>query len=333
MKLISRPQMNPRPNSELGANPVNGGLFGIGGSPMAFSAGQWVSPNTNYVFDTKTLQPSFRMPYWIDEIRITMHSAPTLAPSNYFTGLAGAIEARFQTGSYAFSRDFVPAGLYAPRWSAFDAGYTYAGLDAYRGFSSVRWPLPKPLFMPAGDAVQCSIRFRNYASFVDSATAAYVTVTYVGRAAAPGSPPPAIRHIPWVSSFRKPSTDFFVHTNDEFRNPFSDKPWYVQRFTSRTYEEITDAGYSFTETQKFQGIGLGGQAIEARLYDSLGYAIVPEYTPIAHVFDTQRCAWTFGRTLGPREQFDLQLRNSIEPEQDYSYWTMVGVVGFREERT
>jgi hypothetical protein len=73
---------------------------------------------------------------------------------------------------------------------------------------------------------------------------------------------------------------------------------------------------------------------EVQLFDSLGYAIVPSYTPVNDVFDGMRAAWTFGRTLGPREQFDLQMRKAggnLGVTGGVDYWTQVGVVGFREE--
>jgi hypothetical protein len=202
-----------------------------------------------------------------------------------------------------------------------------------RGFSSMRWPLPKPLYMPAGDALQCSLRLKSFPALAEFGFGlARANVTYIGRLAGPGTPPPAIRHVPWVSSYQQLASTAFGQTNDEFRNPFSDKPWYVQRFTSRVYISTISSDLLFAE---WVDASSTTHAVEARLYDSLGYAIVPNFTPAYDVFDGPRAAWTFGRTLGPREQFDLQLRTVDVGDipEGTDYITQVGVVGFREERT
>jgi hypothetical protein len=339
MKLFQRPQMNPRPNLELASNPANHGLRGdFGGAPVAFSASlSDLTPETTYNLNTQTLQPGFRTPYWIDEIRIAASGVTLIDALGNFSGIAGFIEAKFQTGHYAFSRNPVPMGLHAPRWSRLDAGQAINGAgynvngSNRRSYATMRWPLPKPLFMPAGDAVQCLIRYTPYlplTSFNEGAgfTLNRLNVTYVGRLAAPGTPPPDKRHIPWLSWFQKPTTAGYAQTNDEFRNPFSDKPLYVQRFTSRAYAAVQAGGASaFVE-----GPSIPGDTV--RLHDSLGYAIVPDYAPLNDVFDGTRAAWTFGRTLGPREQFDLQLQNLSPTSGTASVgYSQVGIVGFREE--
>jgi len=347
--------MSPRPNAELARNPVNAGLRGdFGGAPVVFSASLTdLKPDTSYNAALQTLQPGFRTPYWIDEIRVTAESRINAAEYDSgavsFTGLAGCIEAKFQTGHFAFSRYPMPVGLYAPRWSRLDSGVAVngsglaSGDSVLRGYATVRWPLPKPLFMPAGDALQCLIQYQGYTplSAYDGGSGFNidrVNITYVGRLAAPGTPAPQVRHVPWVSWFQKNATTAYAQTNDEFRNPFSDKHWYVQRFTSRSYYEgnlILPA----TTLYRFDEIAVPEEApvafpsgVQARLIDSLGYSIVPNYTPVNDVFDGTRAAWTFGRTLGPREQFDLQLQ-SLTPAANTNRtgYTQVGVVGFREE--
>jgi hypothetical protein len=202
----------------------------------------------------------------------------------------------------------------------------------------MRWPLPKPLYMPAGDAVQALIRYRSAPALaaVDLAIDR-VNVTYVGRLAAPGTPPPTKRHVPWVASFETNSDNALAQTNDQFRNPFSDKPLYVQRFTQRNFIDINDPVGDvrwFFESIAGEGPGLSASPVyfNARLHDSLGYAIVPEYVPLNDVFDGTRAAWTFGRTLGPREQFDLQLqRSGTSGSATSKLYVQVGIVGFREE--
>lgn len=346
MKVIKRPLVTPRPNPELARNPVNSGLRGdFGGAPVVFSAFLTdLTPGNTYNLDTKTLQPGFRTPYWIDEIRV---SALGRTPSGVLRqvqldGMGCYLEFRFQTGHYAFSRNPAPIGLHAPRWSHFDTGTNLSGVNlisgVFRDFASFRWPLPKPLYMPAGDAVQALVRYRSFPALAsygrEGFTIDRLNVTYVGRLAAPGTPAPQKRCVPWVAAFEKPGNVAQAQTNDEFRNPFSDKPLYVQRFTSRTYFASDSIFFKYmAETNDYQLPTYNNLPFtQVKLYDSLGYAIVPNYTPVGDVFDSVRGAWTFGRTLGPREQFDLQLQQAggtdfLPPD----YLTQVGIVGYREE--
>jgi hypothetical protein len=348
MKTINRPDFPrlPRFNKALKPNPINTGTRGdFGGSPVAFGASLSDVPmNSVSNLDTGRLQPKTRSDYWVDEIRFTALTSYVInAPELIFTGLAGILEAKFTTGQFAFSRDFIPLGLHGPRFTFADAGAvptaTAPGPSGRRrAYMNVRWALPKPLFMNAGDAVQCLIRYRNlpFTTYVGQASPniEQIHVTYVGRLAAPGAPKPIARYVPWLAEFEKQGTVTYAATNDQLRNPFPDKDWHVQRFTSRTFVRSDALVFgAFQETVRHQGpIIIGENWTEARLFDSLGYAIVPEYTPINDVFDGMRGAWTFARTLGPREQFDLQLRSAgpALPAGD-DYYTQVGVVGYREE--
>lgn len=340
MKTIIRPDMAPRPNRALAKNPVNTAGDRFGGAPQLWSAALSDIPVGDVQnLNLKTLQPGFRTPYWIDEIRATASIVyPWVAnPLPNFSGLAGFLEAKWSTGHFAFSRDFVPLGLHAPRWFRGSAGETIAGsTTSRRAFMSMRWPLPKPLYMPAGDAVQGLIRYRNYASLAAAGLSVErLNISFAGRIAAPGTRAPDVRCVPWLSSFRKASSTVLAQTNDEFRNPFADKPLFVQRFTMRTFAEQLASGAlddQFTETTSYQGTTPAGVYAGVQMEDSLGYKIARGYPPVNDVFDGTRGAWTFSRTLGPREQFDVQLQSfGTVPTAGLTYWTMVGMVGFREE--
>lgn len=356
IRVINRPGLPLRPDKALARNPALDYRGDALGAPVSFTAEiDSLAAGEVANLDTTTLQPGFRTPYWIDEIRIAAtYNVPVLASYvDYlpWTGLGSYIGLKFQTGHYSFSRDFVPMGLHAPRWSRADSGvtpggtYTFGGVGTtyQRAFSYVRWPLPKPLFMPAGDAVQCSVRVYPYTMlnlFGTSSLIEKVSVTYVGRLAAPGTPPAPVRHVPWLAWFQKQfAENGYAQTNDQFRNPFSDKMLYVQRFTMRQVIERTGGvgvNYSMYDATGVRGQPNGASATfaydEARLYDSLGYAIIPDYVPVDDAFDSTRGAWTFGRTLGPREQFDLQLRSKGSlTDASAPYWTQIGMVGFREE--
>lgn len=189
--------------------------------------------------------------------------------------------------------------------------------------------------------MQASVRYRNYAALVaQNLNISIINVTYIGRFAPVGSRAQP-QYVPWLAWYRKDGNTRFSQTNDEFRNPFALHQLYVQRFTSRTFREDLAGGTynnSFIEATDYQQANTVSPTLqpytEVKLADSLGYAIVPTFSSLNDVFDGTRAAWTFGRTLGPREQFDMQLRAAGATPDDagYNIWPMVGMVGFREEK-
>ena len=327
----------------LGPNPIVGGRGGIqggsGGAPIAFTASAPLASGQSITMDTGTLQSGFRTPYLIDEIRIQVVTAVFASASLAWTGIGGNLRAKFQTGNRQFSKLPVPIGNYAPVFSHLDfgsaaSGVNEAGAAVGRGYSYVRWPLPKPLWMAPGDVIQAVFEYLPLGVAGPDVT---INVTYVGRTIAPGTPAPDKRQIPWVSFFKYESNEGYKSTTDEFRNPFT-YPMIVQRFTERTFRKDETASDSREEMSRGQTpatLNLSSQFVSMRLYDSLGYAIVKEFAPIGLVFDTSRHAWTFSRSLGAREQFDLTLRtddvNGVATTPVGGWHTMVGMVGYRDE--
>jgi hypothetical protein len=332
MKLLQRPIL---PESKgLDPHPVGGRgswLGGMGGAPVAFSAQTTaaVAPGANTPLNVGTLQLGFRSGYWVDEIRMNAWATGGgLTPSN--NGLAAFTSFHFQTGTKAFSKGAVPMGLYAPIFSQFDYGAEQTvSPGGYISFARTRWKLPKPLFMNPGDAIQCSVFVGN--TFLTNAQNLSVnaSVTYIGRALAQGAKPPVSRQVPWLGWFQKDSDTAFASCTNELQNPFTSR-LIVQRFTSRTF--VNAAGTAFGEQQSAAQLqnGANDPYCEMHLDDSLGYQIVPKFHGVGMVFDTSRHAWTFSRTMGPREQFNLQLRNAGGAIVR-KFQTQVGMVGYRDE--
>jgi hypothetical protein len=257
-------------------------------------------------------------------------------------GIGGALRVKFQTGNRQFSKFPVPLGLYAPVFSQLDFGTVPSGVNANqdtlsRSYCNVRWPLPKALWMAPGDVIQAVFEYLPV-GLVGALPLPNVSVnvTYVGRTIAPGTPAPDKRQIPWVSFFGMETNQGYISTIDEFRNPFT-YPMVVQRFTERTFaqEANGDVREVFAAGQTPAMLNSNGQFVSCRLYDSLGYAIVKEFAPVGLVFDTSRHAWTFSRSLGAREQFDLTLRtddtSGVAPVPGDGWFTLVGMVGYRDE--
>lgn len=340
MKPVVRRIFPRMATAQLDKNPVTKGGSRpgrSGGAPVVFSAQAELVAGQQATLNAQTLQSGFRTPYFIDEIRIS-GVTPTYAGPLAFTGLNDAIRIKFQTGHFYFSDDFVPVGLMAPLFSKSDYGIVSGGGDMpfERGYTSIRWLLPRPLYMPAGDVVLANVqlfdRAGSLASRFFAGPACKVTVTYVGRIVAQGFVEDEPRYVPWLAWWTKRLSDAYAEAQTRLRNPFT-VPAHVQRFTSRTYLYDSVANNTLLE-QDVDGMVQNQMPHHViTVSDSRGYAIVPRFTPVGNVFDTARRAWTFGRSVDSREQFNMQMRseNLAALQAGTDYFTNVGLVGYREE--
>ncbi|MFZ2152121.1 MAG: hypothetical protein WAV09_03375 [Minisyncoccia bacterium] len=316
----------------------------VGGAPVIFSAQATLKVGKSAVLNAQTLQSGFRTGYFIDEIRISMTTEPMIAGlggnGDNCTGLAGVVRIKFQTGAYVFSADAVPVGLLAPYFGN-DYGRHLAGTvgadPTNRSYSTVRWALPKPLYMPAGDVVLANVELATNSlltTMFGAEDAVKVTVTYVGRIIPQGFGA-KVRNVPWLAWWSKDHSTAYADAQTRLRNPFA-IPVHVQRFTQRTYRGYYDAiAPEDTYWKEVSSIGQlyntndGYETI--KIADSRGYAITNKFVPVGDVFDVSRHAWTFGRELTPREQFDMQMTSQGTLVANTSLTTNVGVVGYRSE--
>lgn len=355
MTTFTRRSFPKPPVKALATNPVTDAYAkaAVGGAPVAFSAQTGLAPNKSAVLNAQTLQSGFRTPYFVDEIRISLstntYERSPLDPVQ-LTGLTNAVSVLFQTGDKMFSSDYVPVGLLGPVFSPMDYGEVEVGSGeqaAFQAYATVRWALPKPLYMPAGDVVLANVALNDpdgvfTTIFGADTPCVNVTVTYVGRLIPAGFVSPT-RHVPWVAWFRKRASEKWASSQTRFRNPFLVSA-HVQRFISRTYftqfnqndpteeylVELWQEGQLPSTTVPFQ---------EVLVSDSRGYSIVSKYAPIGEVFDSTRKVWTFGRELTSREQFNMEVRNgSVDPgipppmpTTNTDYITNIGLIGYREE--
>ena len=211
----------------------------VGGAPVVFSAQTTLAPGKAAVLNAQTLQSGFRTSYFIDEIRIAMHTSKisTVSSAQGITGLSGLVSILFQTGKYQFSKTAVPVGLLAPLFGQDYGNVAMGGAANYRSFASVRWMLPKPLFMPAGDVVLATVNLDALAlltTLFSGEPCVTVTVTYVGRLVPQGYIAQQ-RDVPWLAWWTKNASTAYAEAQTNLRNPFM-IPAHVQRFTQRTYD-------------------------------------------------------------------------------------------------
>lgn len=306
------PGTGPNPISRVGA-PIS--LTSELNGSTAVIAGR------SAVFDVQTLQPGLRVPYWIDEVRI---SIGYLTDPGNATSMPAALRFQFNTGNHAVSKRPIPSMLYSQvyGYDEFVQGNRITATTT-RLFYNFRWLLPKPLFMPIGDVLQCLVE--RDATIAASQVLNSVSLNYLGRACAPGEEPPPVRHVPWVAYYKHPYTSTASQTTDEFRNPTL-KPLMIQRLIAR----YTDADGQIVDVNS----GLGGlpssttRYVAATIKDSMGYDVVAQMTPLGAIIDPSRCAWTYNRALEAREQLSMAFQTFGTTS---NYEAYVSMVGSREE--
>lgn len=327
----------------LGKNPV-----ARSGAPLVlYSELTSISAGNGAVFPVMDLVPSYATAYWIDEIRITVGARENLSTSPLIsnTALPAALRLQFSTGQHEVSKVAVPTMMFSQVYGRdeYDNTQQLGGNDGleYRNF---RWVLAKPLYMPVGDVLQC--RAERDGTLASQIQLQNLTLTYLGRACAPGEAPPAVRHVPYVGYYKHPEDELYSSVADEFKNPFL-KPLTIQRFVVRVvdYEDDPDdatkqhlvgpADAGSQEVFMSRGVLPNSNNVpytEMKMLDSNGYMIVPEMTPIGMVVDAERCAWTFNRQLGPREKIDVAFNTVLQvtPQEEF-YDIFLSMVGYREE--
>lgn len=315
------------------------------GAPVSFSGALTnIAQGQTATMDLTGLQNGYRTAYWIDEIRMNVYSndiaGNPFSPTPIGTAGAGGYMMQFQfsTGKYAFSRTPISMSLYAPEYGISKL-FNNQNTSYLRG-RSVRWVLPKPLFMAPGDQVQCAVnRLNGVGSF--SGVNFNANVAYIGRALPPGASGPTTRCVPWISQYVHDYANAYSDSGQTFRNQFM-SPLHVHRFVGRPGNKASDGAFDNTAT----GSGITGGDFNTQhnmlptsngiayakvnITDSLGYKITRDYSPVGSVFDTERCAWTFGRPLGPREQISMQFQTVGTVSVTNTIFG-VGMIGYREE--
>lgn len=214
------PGMDPQPG--LGPSPA-----ARRGAPVSFTAKiDTIAQASTRVFDTAALQPGYRTPYIIDEIRMTIIHA---------TGgiMSGNVQFLFQTGQHQFSQVPVPMALYGPEYSYF--GQVELGRQG--GFGDVntkriehrRWLLPQPLWLGPGDVIQASVVFPTMTGV--GGTIDRAIVTYVGRSVPPGAKAPPLRNIPWVA----------YYNHQALAISGVSRSWLISRITGRLPRRVSAA--------------------------------------------------------------------------------------------
>ena len=301
-----------------------------------------LSAGQSLPFPQVSLQSGFNTPYLIDEIRFTAYTESYTTAAITVGDLAAIVSYNLHAGPYMFSQGgfgqaaYVPMMLYAP---------TYSGAAQYenvsqlltattsRKFTTRRWVLPKPLYMPPGDTIMASVhRTSNIGTAIPNITA---QITIIGRALPPSTPPPALRQVPYVGYYVHPSTATYSEANFQLQNPFN-STWNVQRLILGTRNNVqadsglaTGAGFYEDPTGVVRYASL-------KITDSMGYKVTGSsgggFIPLADIAAVQRdSAWTFSRPVPPEEQFNVATQITPGSGTNTAFDVLMSFVGYRDE--
>jgi hypothetical protein len=264
--------------------------------------------------DTAELGYQFRQPIWIDEVNFVCRSPISVAGP-----LGFSIRCKLNLGRIAITstRDggnFVPLWGFGTRQQAL--GIVDQAYDTNGGttWSSFKWRLPKPLYVPAGQVLSASF-FRTADG---QGVGALVGISYLGRTVEPGTPLPKKAAVPFVSLYEPPAGAATAISSElDLVNPFL-VPLHVQRFVMRVLET--------SGVQKYED-AFSGAARVITMKDSSGYDVIGDATPMLEVAFGPRRAWTFDRMLQPKERFVVGYANNSAAVVSPT----ISMVGWREE--
>lgn len=311
------------------------------GAPISFTAHlDNLLPGQSIPLSTSGLANGFRMPYYLDEIRmqVYMTTATSLGAVNQ-PSYAAAFQ--FRTGTYAFSAVPVPMILHQPPYvssvipSQNVSGYvlesTFTGAVRTIG-DEARWALPKPLWMAPGDQVQATVA-RDLTAAAGGSSPWSVDVTYVGRTLKPGTLGPKTRCVPWIAHYIHDFADSYSQATTQFRNPFT-FPLTIQKLIGRPMSKASVGTFTTGRVNMLPN-AVGDEYAAIYIEDSMGYKITRSavngiFTPVGSVFDTERCSWTFSRPLGAREQLNMQFQTQGTVAASDRIFG-VSMIGYREE--
>jgi len=274
-----------------------------------------IAENAGVTPDMADLGYAFRRPIWIDEVRF-MCMIPNLAFAGGFSVRANLRLGRMQiTGSR--NNPFVPIWSFGTRQQPLGLVDQVVDTVANQCWSHFRWILPKPLYVPAGQILMSTF-FRQ----ADGGGAGgKVGVAYAGRTVAPGTPMPSKISVPYVGVYEPPAGAASAISSElDLVNPFL-VPLKVQRFTMRV---LDSTGAGLIKAENLQS----GANRQITMKDSSGYDIVTDAAPMLEVGFGARRAWTFNRTLGPKERFIVNY-NNLAPSE--SVFPTIAMVGWRDE--
>lgn len=312
----------------------------VGGVPLLLESSVSLASGGSALPDVRELQNPYRTPFVIDEIVFLLRWIRSGGTD--FTNFGASIRARFAMGRVSVTSDHVPVWSFGPQiqgnsnvppptnnlvegQSGLSGGVDSAGqLNTY---SSFKWKLPVPLLVPPGNTLVPS--FLRSADGMSGNVSVYVS--YAGRRLESTFRMPADIDVPYVALYAtERGADTGISSELHLVNPFL-VPMRVQRLTGRV-EQILANPVPFGNVQEDFALGLLDFPTDfgITMEDTYGYKVVKSTTPVGHVFDLPRRAWTFNKVLLPKERYTVRL-NGTAGSMSNRLLT-IAMIGHRKER-
>lgn len=243
----------------------------------------------------------YKMPMWVDEIRIAAVDYPDTSVRDFFD-IFTKTQIRILFGRYAITHEFVPGTVMAPRWP---------------GDGHIVIRLYKPLYITPQDLPVPTIR---------STVNMTVRFSLVGRLAEP-LPQNSKIWVPYITAFNGTSvaagtTGAQESNRTDLANPFR---------TSLSVRYLM--GYRTTDnfgSDVSNGTVNNAPSMDVRISDYLGRPIVRDPTPFFDLFNIRDQSWTVNTVL-PYGGYFLANVSVDATDASQAQKFDIGMLGYREE--
>lgn len=304
-------------------------VIGTRTAPILLSGQVSINPGQTVSAPTQDLTSPFREAIWVDSIHWTAFGRPgspvQVLPWNW----GGTIRTRLVLGRTELTRNrnnaFVPIWNFGPQVNDNSASLQFdrESADPSVAASFYKWKLPRPLYVPPGMSLQS-----EFSRTADGGpNGVVVSVGYAGRYVDPSLPTLHEIDVPLVCFAEAAGTlASFMSNENDFVNPYL-TTYFTQRFILRA-QETRDVGSGpyLSEATNLNTVA------QVKVQDTYGVNIVRDFLDwnTGVVFDANRRAWTFNKTLEPKERYNVQFRPPVG-SATFGADLMLSLVGWRKE--
>lgn len=262
-------------------------------SPIFVSAEVDIDPASSGPPNNEALKNPTDGPIEIHEIRFQMGMAPVTQSfsgnlfSNFICG--GLVGVDLSVGNLPITNGTTPIWNFGKKvnpWSE-NVG-TSANVTKFINFS---WKLKQPLYLPPKRGLIAN--FTNFGSG-PGVTTISTRVSYSAKQCAKRT---GETLIPWAGPWRSKGIDMATAGTDKSQEinlkPPVSKPFSVERFTARALVNPSVALYSLVSSVLY----------EVKLYDSLGRALIRDFTPFDLAFSQATSSWELNELKMPGDAY------------------------------
>ncbi len=248
----------------------------------------------------------------------------------------GLVFVSFQVGRFKLMNAPVPVWMLTPNPRS-DNYYQAQTIDSIsRRWHTYRWVLPKPLYVPAGEALVPTFS-RESDSHTDDID---ITISYAGHVVE-RIPRPVVVDVPFVANVigTGGTVSAWEGVAAGLGNPFN-VPLQIQRLigrirtpnlTTKYLDSVVSSGSGGAQAAAPLDGGYltddGSAGVLTRIRDSVGVDLVKDPIPFDALFSGKSRMWPFERTLARREYLSVYFRDVPTNTNP-----MIAMIASRQER-